>query len=65
MLWSGGNFYEELNKLKPNLSRDEVKRWVMMIFFNKNYFTDEDFQSLFPTVYNNISDYKKVNEYKS
>lgn len=60
-----GRFYEEVNKLKPHLARDEVKKWVMMIFFNKNYFHDKGFQKLFPTVYEYIRSYKKIYGYKS
>jgi hypothetical protein len=59
-----GNFYEEVNILKPHLARYEVKEWVMMIFFNKNYFHDKDFQRLFPTVYSFIRNFKKTNGYK-
>jgi|GEM_PF-1272714 len=60
-----GSFYEEVNKLKPQLSRDEVKKWVMMIFFNKNHFHDKDFQKLFPTVYEYIRNFKLTYGYRS
>lgn len=60
-----GNLYEEVNKLKPHLSREEIKTWVMTIFYNKNYFSDKDFQSLFPSVYDFIRNYKNTYGYKS
>lgn len=62
---SEGWFYEEVNKFKPELNRDEIKRWIMMVFFNKNYFHDKDFYQVFPTVYKFIKKYKKENGYKS
>ena len=64
-LVSHGRFYEEVNELKPQQSRDDIKKWIMMVFFNKNYFHDKDFHSLFPTVYSFIKNYKKTNGYKS
>lgn len=60
-----GNFYEEVNKLKPCLKRNEVKKWVMLILFNKNYYHDKEFESLFPSVYKFIRSYKKQHGYKS
>ncbi|NQT76239.1 MAG: hypothetical protein HQ565_00895 [Bacteroidetes bacterium] len=64
-LVSTGFFYEEVNKSKPELSRGEIKRWIMMVFFNKNYFHDKNFQQFFPSVYGFIRNYKKKFGYKS
>lgn len=64
-LVSTGFFYEEVNKFKPGLNRDDIKKWVMMVFFNKNYFHDKDFQQAFPTIYSFIKNYKKRYGYKS
>lgn len=64
-LVSTGFFYEEVNKIFPNKSREDVKKWIMMVFFNKNYFQDKRFQKAFSSVFGFIKNYKKKHGYKS
>lgn len=64
-LVSTGYFYEEVNKIYPDKSREDVKKWIMMVFFNRNYFHDIDFFKAFPTIYGFIKNIKNENGYKS
>lgn len=60
-----GRFYEYLQEQSGVVERNDIKKWVYKIFFNKLYYESDLFNNIFPTINHFIKSYKKENGYKS
>lgn len=68
LLVTDGIFYDYLKQESSGLTRDEIKKIVYQVFFGKNGRSKSDlfFKKIFPSIYNFIVNYKKINgDYKS